>query len=169
MTTKNETSITIDRRDMETGTVSINSRAVDDALPFLQSYDHAILLDEDAEKALVKKIDWMVLPFLSVIAFLQFLDKSLRKLCSITSSSASSSTVKCSRANSNPVSYANVMGLEKDTHSDAAQFSYLATAFYVAYFIFELPSGYLIQRLPLAKYLGANGKICPAFQNPTFE
>jgi hypothetical protein len=96
-------------------------------------------------------------------------------LCSITSSSASSassassSTVKFSRANSNPVSYANVMGLEKDTHSDAAQFSYLATAFYVAYFIFELPSGYLIQRLPLAKYLGANGKICPAFQIPTFE
>ncbi|PMD42909.1 allantoin permease [Hyaloscypha variabilis F] len=131
MTTKNETSINIDRRDMETGTVSINSRAVDDALPFLQSYDHAILLDEDAEKALVKKIDWMVLPFLSVVAFLQFLDKSL-------------------------LSYANVMGLEKDTHSDAAQFSYLATAFYVAYFIFELPSGYLIQRLPLAKYLGAN-------------
>jgi hypothetical protein len=56
------------------------------------------------------------------------------------------------------------MGLAKDTHSDAAQFSYLATAFYVAYFVFELPSGYLIQRLPLAKYLGANGKIYPGFQ-----
>ena len=51
------------------------------------------------------------------------------------------------------------MGLAKDTHSDASQFSYLATTFYVAYFVFELPSGYLVQRLPLAKYLGANGKI----------
>jgi hypothetical protein len=56
------------------------------------------------------------------------------------------------------------MGLANDTHSDAAQFSYLATTFYVAYFVFELPSGYLVQRLPLAKYLGANGKICSQFQ-----
>jgi len=56
------------------------------------------------------------------------------------------------------------MGLANDTHSDAAQFSYLATTFYVAYFAFELPSGYLVQRLPLAKYLGANGKIYSQFQ-----
>jgi hypothetical protein len=56
------------------------------------------------------------------------------------------------------------MGLANDTHSDAAQFFYLATTFYVAYFVFELPSGYLVQRLPLAKYLGANSKIDSQFQ-----
>jgi hypothetical protein len=56
------------------------------------------------------------------------------------------------------------MGLANDTHSDAAQFLYLATAFYVAYFVFELSSRYLVQRLPLAKYLAANGKIYNQFQ-----
>ncbi len=56
------------------------------------------------------------------------------------------------------------MGLAKDTHTDAAQFSSLATAFHVAYFVFERLSGYLIQILPLAKYLGTNGKIYPEFE-----
>lgn len=36
------------------------------------------------------------------------------------------------------------------------QFSLLALVFYVTYLAFELPTGYLMQRLPLAKYLGAN-------------
>ncbi|KAE9374012.1 allantoin permease [Stipitochalara longipes BDJ] len=134
MRNKSETSSSMAKRDPESIAVSVKSYTVDDALPFLQSYDHAITLSEDAEKILVRKIDWMILPLLSVVAFLQFLDKSL-------------------------LSYANVMGLAHDTHSDAAQFSYLATAFYVAFFVFELPSGYLIQRLPLAKYLGANAVI----------
>lgn len=36
------------------------------------------------------------------------------------------------------------------------QFSQLALVFYVTYLAFELPTGYLMQRLPTAKYLGAN-------------
>lgn len=38
----------------------------------------------------------------------------------------------------------------------ADQFSQLALVFYVTYLAFELPTGYLMQRLPLAKYLGFN-------------
>lgn len=38
----------------------------------------------------------------------------------------------------------------------ADQFSQLALVFYVTYLAFELPTGYLMQRLPTAKYLGAN-------------
>jgi hypothetical protein len=49
------------------------------------------------------------------------------------------------------------MGISKDTHTNAGQFSYLAMAFYVSYLVFEVPHGFLIQRLPLAKYLGACG------------
>lgn len=48
------------------------------------------------------------------------------------------------------------MGLQKDTGIDGDQFSQLALVFYVSYLAFEFPTGYLMQRLPTAKYLGAN-------------
>jgi hypothetical protein len=50
------------------------------------------------------------------------------------------------------------MGISKDTHTNASQFSYLAIVFYVSYLFCEVPHGSLIQRLPIAKYLGACGK-----------
>jgi hypothetical protein len=56
------------------------------------------------------------------------------------------------------VNYASVMGLLADTHMGTNEFSYLALAFYVTYLFFELPTGYLMQRLPTAKYLGVNGE-----------
>lgn len=48
------------------------------------------------------------------------------------------------------------MGLRQDTGISADQFSQLALVFYVTYLAFEFPTGYLMQRLPTAKYLGAN-------------
>lgn len=50
------------------------------------------------------------------------------------------------------------MGLLEDAHLDTNQYSYLGLAFYVSYLFFEFPTGYLMQRLPTAKYLGANRK-----------
>jgi sugar phosphate permease len=63
------------------------------------------------------------------VYFLQYLDKTL-------------------------INYANVMGLQEDTNTNAAQFSYLAMIFYVSYLVSEIPQGYLMQRFPTAKYLG---------------
>ncbi|KAH6652063.1 allantoin permease [Truncatella angustata] len=54
------------------------------------------------------------------------------------------------------INYANVMGLQDDTNITGDQFSQLALVFYVTYLAFEFPTGYLMQRLPTAKYLGAN-------------
>jgi len=48
------------------------------------------------------------------------------------------------------------MGLQEDAGLSGNQFSVLALAFYVTYLAFEFPTGYLMQRLPTAKYLGAN-------------
>lgn len=44
-----------------------------------------------------------------------------------------------------------------DTNMKTNEFSDLTLAFYVTYLVFELPTGFLMQRLPTAKYLGANG------------
>ena len=49
------------------------------------------------------------------------------------------------------------MGLYEDTGITKDQFALLALIFYVTYLVFESPTGYLMQRLPTAKYLGANG------------
>lgn len=54
------------------------------------------------------------------------------------------------------VNYANIMGLEEDTRISGNQFSQLALVFYVTYLAFEFPTGFLMQILPTAKYLGAN-------------
>lgn len=54
------------------------------------------------------------------------------------------------------VNYANVMGLQEDTNITGDQFSQLALVFYVTYLAFELPTGFLMQYLPTAKYLGVN-------------
>lgn len=50
------------------------------------------------------------------------------------------------------------MGLYEDTGISKDQFALLALIFYVTYLVFESPTGYLMQRLPTAKYLGANGR-----------
>lgn len=49
-----------------------------------------------------------------------------------------------------------MVGLLSDTKMRTNQFSNLILAFYVAYLFFELPIGYLMQRLALAQYLGFN-------------
>ncbi|KAJ5941698.1 hypothetical protein N7516_001866 [Penicillium verrucosum] len=54
------------------------------------------------------------------------------------------------------VNYASVIDLLSDTNIYTDQFSNLTLAFYMIYLFFELPTGFLIQRLPTAKYLGFN-------------
>ncbi|KAL1878539.1 hypothetical protein VTK73DRAFT_7880 [Phialemonium thermophilum] len=102
----------------------------DAALQFLDNGTARPMSPED-EKRLVRKIDWMVVPMMCACYFLQYVDKTL-------------------------INYANVMDLEPDTGINGDQFSTLALVFYVTYLAFEFPTGYLMQRLPTAKYLGAN-------------
>ena len=56
------------------------------------------------------------------------------------------------------VNYAAVMGLYDDANINTDQFANLALVFYVTYLAFEIPTGYLMQRLPTARYLGVNGR-----------
>ncbi|SPB47312.1 unnamed protein product [Aspergillus niger] len=121
-----------------TSAVDVESKAdghvsfgqADAALEYLRAGEVATFSDVD-EKKLLRKIDWMVVPLMWAIYFLQYLDKIL-------------------------INYASVMGLLDDTGMRTDQFSNLALAFYVSYLFFELPTGYFMQRLPTAKYLGLN-------------
>jgi sugar phosphate permease len=102
----------------------------DAALAFLRDqHTHVVEFTAEQEKALVRKIDWRIVPLMWCCYFLQYLDKTL-------------------------INYAAVMGLYNDAHIDAGQFSTLALLFYVTYLALEFPHGYLMQRFPTAKYLG---------------
>ncbi|KAJ5919787.1 hypothetical protein N7454_009622 [Penicillium verhagenii] len=119
-----------------TGSVDVEAKnglvagKADAALEFLHGEDNAVAIDVD-EKALVRKIDWMIIPLMWAAYNLQFLDKVL-------------------------INYASVMGLLSDTNMKTNQYSNLTLAFYCTYLVFELPTGFLMQRLPTAKYLGFN-------------
>ncbi|KAL0265127.1 hypothetical protein SLS55_001086 [Diplodia seriata] len=106
----------------------------DEALKFLAAETTVLtageLSDVVDEKALVRKIDRMVIPLMWCCYCLQYLDKTL-------------------------INYAAVMGLYDDASITTDQFSTLAWIFYASYLAFEFPHGYAMQRLPTAKYLGA--------------
>lgn len=80
-------------------------------------------------KRLRWKIDLRIMPFFMIIYFLQYLDKTL-------------------------LNYAAVMGIKNHLHGN--EFSDLGTIFYVGYLAAEPLSGFLIQKLPVAKFLGLN-------------
>ncbi|KAI7907698.1 major facilitator superfamily domain-containing protein [Cokeromyces recurvatus] len=81
------------------------------------------------EKALVRKIDLMVLPIICTLDFLQFLDKST-------------------------INYAALMTFKTDLHLEGNQFSLLGSIFYLGYLVFQLPNNFLLQRIPVGKYIG---------------
>ncbi|KAI8645720.1 major facilitator superfamily domain-containing protein [Parasitella parasitica] len=91
-----------------------------DQIPFQKS---------EAEKKLVQKINWTLLPFVGAIVFIQFVDKSTLGISA-------------------------VLGIIEDTHLTGSQYSWLGSFFYLGYICFQLPNNYLIQKFPISKYLG---------------
>ncbi|GAB7322088.1 hypothetical protein MBLNU13_g03122t1 [Cladosporium sp. NU13] len=101
----------------------------DAALEFLRGGGDVRPMSAADEKALLRKIDWRIMPLMFGCYTLQYLDKTL-------------------------VNYANVMGLQEDAGITGNQFSQLAMIFYVSYLACEFPHAYGMQTLPTAKYLG---------------
>ncbi|KAL4890556.1 major facilitator superfamily domain-containing protein [Aspergillus ambiguus] len=79
----------------------------------------------------MRRIDWRILPIMFFTYFLQFVDKV-------------------------SLNYANVMGLQEDLGMSGNDFSWLATAFFIAYAVAEVPQGILLQKFPITKVLGVN-------------
>ncbi|KAK8173094.1 MFS transporter [Phyllosticta citrichinensis] len=113
----------------------------DEALAFLTNHPRrreifaearAILDDDAARAALVRKIDWNIAPLLCCVYFLQFLDK-------------------------NTISYTSVMGMRQDTHMKGQQYNTISMLFYASYMLFEFPTQYLAQRFNrVSLYMGVN-------------
>ncbi|CAD6449331.1 cfe37d83-f3a2-4f9f-9166-50679a1ee65b [Sclerotinia trifoliorum] len=83
------------------------------------------------ENALLRKIDWRLMPLLAASYFLQFLDKT-------------------------SLNYASVMGLIVDTELKGQEYSWLGSAFYFGYLIANYPASLGFIKFPLAKYLSVS-------------
>ncbi|ORY97640.1 major facilitator superfamily domain-containing protein [Syncephalastrum racemosum] len=89
-----------------------------------------IYVQSEDEKRLVRKLDFMfVMPFIAILNFLQFFDKST-------------------------INYAGSLTIKQDTNTTAEQFSWLGSLFYLGYLVYQLPNQFLIQRVPISKYIG---------------
>ncbi|KEQ64089.1 allantoate permease [Aureobasidium melanogenum CBS 110374] len=54
------------------------------------------------------------------------------------------------------LSYAAVFGLADETHLSGSEYPWLGAIFYLGYMFWEWPTSYLLQRYPLAKFLGVS-------------
>ncbi|CZR65675.1 related to allantoate permease [Phialocephala subalpina] len=93
--------------------------------------DVRVHIDEATSKRLKKLIDRRVLAIMIFTYFLQALDKGT-------------------------MSFASIMGIQEDTGLVGQQFSWLTTCIYIAVLIVEYPTNWIIQRVPIAKYLSIN-------------
>ncbi|KAF2092067.1 MFS transporter [Saccharata proteae CBS 121410] len=87
--------------------------------------------DPTEEKRLVRKIDWMILPYLCVCYAFFYIDKTT-------------------------LSYAAIFGIRDDLHLVGTDYNWLSSIFYFGFLAWAFPTNFLLQRLPVGKYLGFN-------------
>ncbi|KAL7414753.1 major facilitator superfamily domain-containing protein [Mrakia frigida] len=85
-------------------------------------------IDVQEEEAVLRRIDRFILPVMCVTFWLQYIDKSA-------------------------LAYASVFGLSKDLGLKGSQYSTLGSLFYIGYLVAEYPSSYLLQKLPINRYV----------------
>lgn len=119
----------------EKNLTGIDSQKKDDALDFLNQHQAEAHAENSYNgsfgKALRRKIDWRLMPFLCACYTLNFIDKVL-------------------------LNYAKIMGLEASLHLAGNDYSNASSAFYIAVLLFSLPNMWLLNRIPVAKCLAVN-------------
>ena len=87
--------------------------------------------DAVEENRLVRKIDWMILPYLAVCYAFFYIDKTT-------------------------LSYAAIFGIEEDLDLKGTKYNWLSSIFYFGFLVWAFPTNYMMQKFPVAKYLGVN-------------
>lgn len=121
---------TVDHLEEEQGKDHVRIEKVDEDVRKYMASD-AIEIDESTSKRLKKLIDRRVLPVMVITYFLQALDKGT-------------------------ISFASIMGIQEDTNLHGQQYSWLTTCTYLAMLVWEYPTNWIVQRVPIAKYLAFN-------------
>ena len=88
-------------------------------------------LDPQAVKKLIRKVDFLILPLIAVNYAFFYIDKTT-------------------------LSYAAIFGIKDDIDLSGTRYSWLSSVFYFGFLTWAFPTNFLMQRLPLGKYLGFN-------------
>ncbi|KAK6819582.1 hypothetical protein PG987_016065 [Apiospora arundinis] len=107
-----------------------SSRDLDETYELYQRQADAQVADALDARRVLRKIDWHILPLLMGTYMLQYLDKS-------------------------SINFAVVFGLKKGTNLQNQDYAWLSSIFYFGYLFAQYPAGYLLQRLPTAKFIGS--------------
>ncbi|KAJ4366156.1 hypothetical protein N0V83_007791 [Neocucurbitaria cava] len=108
----------------------LNNQHVDKAAQFLVEVDAYPPLSPEAERKLIRKVDWIMIPMLFITATLGAVDKVA-------------------------LGTAAIYGLRTDAHLVGQEYSWLGSILSLGALAGMFPSSYLIHRLPSAKYLCA--------------
>ncbi|RMY86018.1 hypothetical protein D0861_06160 [Hortaea werneckii] len=93
---------------------------------FSHTYLQSLLQDEQAQKKICRRVDWILMPLLCGTYMLQYIDKQT-------------------------LSYSAVFDLFESTGTTSNQYSWLASIFYFGYLFFEWPASYLAQHFPTGR------------------
>lgn len=114
--------------DLETG--DLNTKKIDNQiLDYIE--ETAVEIDEATNRRLRNMIHKRVLPCMIGTYFLQALDKGT-------------------------LAFSSIMGIREDANLTSNNYSWLSSCVFIAILVFELPNNYLIQKLPVVKYLSLN-------------
>ncbi|CAN6607552.1 allantoate permease [Trichomonascus vanleenenianus] len=103
----------------------IYAHAIDEAFEIAQQ-SQGLVVDEETNKRLLRKIDMYICPLLCFVYAIQFMDK--------TSNSS-----------------AAIMGIREDLKMEGTMYSWTGSAFYIGYLVFEMPFSLMLQRFSLSK------------------
>ncbi|KAI4170907.1 MAG: hypothetical protein LQ343_004671 [Gyalolechia ehrenbergii] len=106
-------------------------RDLDQAYWYVQESNNAIEATPEELRTLRRKIDFWIVPIMFCSYTMQFIDKV-------------------------SLNYAAVMGLNRELKLKSNEFTNAATWFFIAFLIAEVPNAIILQRVPVAKWLGAN-------------
>lgn len=105
-----------------------NDGDIDEGAKFLMEHpQHADYTEKEARKVLMK-IDWMLMPIMTILITLAAADKIL-------------------------ISNAAVYGMNESLNLVGNQYSWLGSIFYFGYLIMEFPANYLLQKFPVSRTL----------------
>ncbi|KAK6222625.1 hypothetical protein LQW54_000805 [Pestalotiopsis sp. IQ-011] len=110
-------------------TTSGSDRDLDEAYRAYKATEQLEATETEAKKVL-RKIDMRVVPILFVTYLLQYLDK-------------------------NSLNFSSVYGLQDGTNLHGQDYSWLGSIFYFGYLIAQFPASFLLQRLPIGKFVSA--------------
>ncbi|KAL4984661.1 major facilitator superfamily domain-containing protein [Aspergillus falconensis] len=88
-----------------------------------------VVIDLEAERKVVKKLDRVIMPLMAIVYFFQYLDKQ-------------------------SINYAAVFDLREDLHLSGSEFSWAVSLFYFGQLVAQYPAAYLMSRVRITYFVG---------------